>query len=259
MHKIFVRKTFYENLPDRPYREPRERFTRYYNDLSELEKCSYEYTGQLTSQYNYAELGDVVLQRCEKEDILNGVHLLIACYWSHEFDPDYSFGAYFCEKYQIKAKMFDICDQGILSPIAAIKIIQCYMKESVIENALLLCFDQIAIPLPKNYEGVIPKKTSALGLYFQKIYSEDCLFEIERADFYDEKKLVENNKYEDLYVNTNLELKNDSLNCAEIFYPIFINDKSIKNKKKFLLDINDIESNNQGFICGKIFSRGKKC
>lgn len=239
------------NFPNRIPREPRERFIRYYHDLHHLEKSQFSKLDvfTFTLQYTYAELGEAILDKCKNDNILKNLDLLIVCYWTHEFDPDYSCGAYFSDKYRLKGTSFDICDQGIMSPITALKIMQCYMKHSI-KNALLLCFDQSAIPLCNDYQGVKPGKASSMGIYFQNTDPEECFIEINQVGFDDYK-----NTDEEYKISVNSELKKEEINCAEIFKPLLIKSNFLFNKKKkFLLKISDIESNQLGYIRGKILN-----
>src|SRR5690606_35338791 len=122
MPNLYLTSHYHVLMPSKEIREPRRRFVRYYNDLFDMEGIAKpELTSYLqTFQYSYSELGDAVFASCQCEHVVSEIDLFIIAYWGHEFDPDGSFGAYFAHKYNITARMFDICDQGILSPISAI-------------------------------------------------------------------------------------------------------------------------------------------
>ena len=100
--------------------------------------------------------------------------LFVIAYWGHEFDPDGSFGAYFAHHYGIKATSFNVCDQGILSPITALQIILAYANSRRIRNAALLCFDQRSIPVENTFSGTLPAKNSARFLLFRPHQRESC-------------------------------------------------------------------------------------
>ncbi|NNM59138.1 MAG: hypothetical protein HKM04_04925 [Legionellales bacterium] len=177
---MYITDKHYLVLPAKKVVSPRDRFIRYYNDLADLEKQSRP-TDEIYltgDQYSYAELGDAILHRYKNDNVLNNLELLVICYWGHEFDPDYSFGAYLCDKYNIKAKNFDICDQSILSPVTAIQVIQSFFHNKQVSNALLVCFDQTTIPTAANYVGSKPEKSSVASVLFSNQQSDINQYQI---------------------------------------------------------------------------------
>ena len=240
---------YYKNLPDKyPKLIPRKRFIRYYADLYAL-----EHGDEITpisymagSQYTYAELGKEVLSQCQKDSVFDNLDLMVVCYWSHEFDPDDFCGAYFCDLYNIYGKSFDICDQGLLSPITALCIIKSYFEFSYIKNALLVCFDQTAIPIGKNFSGVLPNKTSSMAMLIEKFISKDAKFKINSVNVLtkSEKDQASVNKDSMIYTK---------YNCAEIFQPFFNNQfGELSKSKQFVLNVSDVASNDRGVISGEI-------
>jgi hypothetical protein len=162
-------KHYFSEMPVKPMRLPRERFLKFYQDLFALMKLNEPDIESFKrgDQYTYSELGDAILEKCEKDGILLNLNLLIFCYWAPEFDPDHSAGAYFCERYRISGKMMDVCDQGIIAAITGLKIIKAYFNQGLIKNALLICMNQTTIPMPKNEYLSLTGNSSAIGLFME--------------------------------------------------------------------------------------------
>ncbi len=256
MPNLNIIKNYYGDLTPHPVRMPRERFVRFYRDLYErLELEGPDPSSfQSGSQHTYAELGDAVLKQCEADGILKDLELLMVCSWTPEFDPEHSAGAYFCSRYGITGKTLDICDQGILSPIMAIKIINSYFNHGDISNALLLCIDQTTIPVPKNSLKNRPKKSSALGIFIKKGEKSKGIDFIhakispDRDALFFAGKISKAAEYNVGFMTTDFPY----LNCAEVLRPI-IYQESIKPREKshFMLTISDIESLDYGFLLGR--------
>lgn len=256
MPNLSIVKKYYGELKNGPVKMPRERFTRFYQDLfsrfelGEIDPMTY----QRGSQRSYVELGDVVLKQCEADGILKNLELLIVCYWAPEFDPEYSAGAYFCDRYGIKSKTFDVCDQGLLSPIMAMKIIKSYFKHAEIKNALLLCLDQTTIPSSGNPKKYFPKKSSALGLFFQKNDNPGSSGLIHAKISPNSGALFFTEKLTKAYQCSIGFLDSDfsHLNCAEILKPIFcLSHSQNLSAPYFILRVLDGESREYGFLLGR--------
>lgn len=149
MSNLYLSKQYYQAMLSRTQKIPRKRFVRYYNDLFNLEKLvGPEISTYLAeSQYDFYSLGGSVLKLAQETEDFSKLDLFTVAYWGHEFDPDGSFGAYFSSQYNITSTTFDVCDQGILSVVTAIKSIMLYAKRGKIKNAALLCFDKRSIPV----------------------------------------------------------------------------------------------------------------
>lgn len=256
MPNLKIVKNYFVELRNKPPKIPRERFTRFYEDLyaqfdlGAPDPMSY----QQGSQYNYAELGDGILKQCEADGILKNLELLIVCYWTPEFDPEYSAGAYFCERYSITGKTFDVCDQGLLSPIMALKLIKSYFNHTDIKNALLLCLDQTTIPAPKSGFKNLPKKSSALGIFIKKNKDNSVLDLIHAKISPDSEALFFAGKISKAQQFDIGFSKADFpyLNCAEILRPIiYQNSSSEKKESYFMLRISDFETRDYGFLLGR--------
>ena len=167
MPNLFLSGIYYQELTQKSFKQPRPRFIRYYEDLHQLEKMEpIDSNSYMTgAQLSYAELGDIILERCAKEEVLDVVDLMVVTHWSYEFDPDYACGAYFCHRYGLQCKTLDVCDQGILSPFTAFHLMKNYVEHDNITNALLLCLDQTTVPHSASYQGTLPELTSVLGVY----------------------------------------------------------------------------------------------
>lgn len=242
MPKLYLTKQYYMRMPTKPIREPRERFVRYYKDLFEMEGIPEPETMsyQTTSQYSFAELGDALFT--SYKTIFSDIDIFVAAYWSHEFDPENSFGAYFANQYGISSRMFDVCDQGILSPIIAINIIQSFVNAGKVNKAALFCFDQMAIPVEKDFDGVFPSENSSRILIFESRPAPNTLFIIEQAYLNPKHKQIKNtDECSTIYI------KPDSpyYSCAELFTPIL----NLTGFEKMVnLVVMDSGSANQGIL-----------
>jgi hypothetical protein len=151
-------------------KEPRARFVQYYKDLykhlgSELD----EQVFQEGAQASYSALGELVLAECYEKKLLQRLDLLVAAYWAYEFDPDHaSCGAYLCHRYQLDCKLFDVCEQGTLSPFTAIKLIKSFMQTNSLENAMMLLMEQTTIPRNKSDGDLVPTMSGATAVLFQE-------------------------------------------------------------------------------------------
>lgn len=245
MPDLYITKQYYKAMPIRSAKSPRDRFVRYYNDLFDLEGIARPALDAYLNgnQYSYCELGDAVLSEASKDLDLSKLDCFVVAYWGHEFDPDGSFGAYFSTQYNIQSRMFDVCDQGVLSPITAIALIQAYANAGVIKNAALLCFDQNSIPLEENYSGSIPSRSSARVLFFNvndsshakyKVISSEI--EVASSNGVDEKNVIK------------IDESSSDFSASDIFNPIFNADDVNSISREIGLRVLDSESEKQGFI-----------
>jgi hypothetical protein len=237
---MYIAKLYYKDLPDKPKCVPQNWFFEYFRDLYALEETD---TVDLSSynngsQYTYAELGDAVLASCASDNLLRNLDLMIVCFWSYEFDPVHACGAYFCERYKIKGKVFDVCEQGMLSPIIALQIIESYFKQGEASNAVLVCFDQTAIPVGEKFSGILPTKTSSLAMYIEHEKSNNSQFEILDSTI--------------VHRSACNFSSNHSMNCVELFTPLIEGRINKANGDDFTLMVSDVESEYCGLMKGKI-------
>ncbi|CAI1180614.1 hypothetical protein [Serratia marcescens] len=153
----YINQVFYKVMDRRELRRmPRDRFTIYQKDLHRIaQDVLTESTLLEGDQYSYTELGDAVLQDVEKGQALDGVDMAMFCYWTPEFDPDYSaFGPYFMDRYKINGHSFDICDNGSLASATALNVAGSYLKNGSVQKILLLGMEQNTIP--RNIEQGFP-------------------------------------------------------------------------------------------------------
>lgn len=232
MGTIYIADHYYCQLAEKNYTRPKTRFLAYYDDLYAMEEVNDYYTEDSymnSHQYTYAELGKSVLEQCFQKHNVCSFDLIVVSYSGHEYDPDHAFGAYFCNLYGIQCRMFDICDQGIISPFTAMKIIQAYMNQNSIRKAMLLCLDQPAIPVEAKRTHLKPVKSSARIMICESRYSESALFGIDNVE-------VE----ESDIMGMNVEAINRHHNsAAEVFSELFNFSMLNNNKEKISLSVVD--------------------
>jgi len=171
---VSIQSIIYQHHQEAGMKKTRERFKQYYRDLySHYGKKLDEETFDEGSQVTYSELGDAMLSKCHELKKMNDVDMLVFSYWAYEYDPDHaSCGAYLSHRYNLQCKMFDVCEQGTISPFMAIKIIHAYMKNTEINKAILLILEQTTIPRNKSDHDVVPANTGAIALVFEKNHSQ---------------------------------------------------------------------------------------
>lgn len=169
-HEIGISNILYQPYLSAGAKEPRARFVQYYQDLykhlgSQLDESIF----REGSQASYSALGHLVLAECHEKKLLQGLDLLVAAYWAYEFDPDHaSCGAYLCHQYQLDCKLFDVCEQGTLSPFTAIKLIKAFMQTNHLDSAMMLLMEQTTIPRNKFDGDVIPAASGAAAVLFKE-------------------------------------------------------------------------------------------
>lgn len=256
MSNLSIVKKYFSQVDEKGGKLPRSRFTQFYEDLYarfELGQVDPE-TYCRGAQLSYAELGDLVLKQCEADGILKSLELLVICYWAPEFDPDYSAGAYFCERYRIRGKTFDICDQGVLSPITAIKLIKSYFNHTEIKNALLVCLDQTTIPRSKSDMEIEPKKSTAMAIFFKKKFNSGSANIIHAKLSCKKESLFFSSKLSDAK-EYSIGFSEDFrfINCSETLRPI-LDDAypSSLGNPYFMIKVLDGWTQNYGFIFGRL-------
>jgi hypothetical protein len=177
MKNIYMTHCYYNNFKNPIKKYPRSRYVEYYRDLHSLfnEPLADESFWQ-GSQYSYAELGRSVLDQADKDDRLRDLDLMVIATWAYEFDPDYaSCGTHFAEHYKIKGLIFDVADQGVLSPVSAIQLIVRYLETDEYKSALLLVMEQTCIPRGKKFEfSCFPEMTAAMAIRFDNQGISSC-------------------------------------------------------------------------------------
>lgn len=159
-------------------RTPRERYFDYYRDLHARYKVPLdESTFYGESQYKFTELGYPLFEQAKEEGNLEGLDLMVATYWAHEFDPDLAAcGPHFAYKYGFDCNMFDVLDQGSISSVTALKIISSYMQSAGVNKALLFSLDQSGIPLIEAATISKPSRSCGAALVLQKTDASSNLF-----------------------------------------------------------------------------------
>lgn len=163
---LYINQVFYKVLAKRELRRvPRERYTVYQKDLHRIAQDELTESTLLEGdQYSYTELGDAVLGTIEGNTALADVDLAIFCYWTPEFDPDYSaFGPYFMDRYKIHGHSFDICDNGSLASATALTIADSYLQNGSAHKILLLGFEQNTIPRNLAHGLPVPERSCAIA------------------------------------------------------------------------------------------------
>src|SRR3990167_5756673 len=238
---MFITKNYYAKLENTPVKIARSRFTRYYNDLFLMEGVGLPSFSSYNKKnaYSFVDIGDEVLSLCDVENSFLDFDLFLVAYWSHEYDPDHTFGAYFCERYGIAKRTFDVCDQGVLAPLTALYLMQLYMTHGKVEKGALLCMDQAAIPVEHKFKGVLPSFASARVLLLSSKRCKNACYQITSLNF-KKGEIKESLPYHDqIFIN-----KEDArYNCAELFHSLFEVSHSIK-KKNIRIIVSDSESSN---------------
>ncbi|HCT7987729.1 TPA: hypothetical protein OT855_004661 [Serratia liquefaciens] len=163
---FYINQVFCKVLDKRELRRvPRDRFTIYQKDLHRIaQDVLSESTLLEGDQYSYTELGDAVLRGVEDSSALDGVDLAMFCYWTPEFDPDYSaFGPYFMDRYKISGHSFDICDNGSLASATALIVADSYLKNGSAKKILLLGLEQNTIPRNLAQGFPVPSRSCAIA------------------------------------------------------------------------------------------------
>ncbi|MEW2738387.1 hypothetical protein [Providencia sp. PROV130] len=162
----YINQVFCKVMDRRELRRiPRDRFITYQKDLHRIaQDVLTELTLLEGDQYSYTELGNAVLQDMEKEELLDGVDMAMFCYWTPEFDPDYSaFGPYFIDRYKIDGHSFDICDNGSLVSATALNVADSYLKNGTVQKILLLGMEQNTIPRNVVQGFPIPSRSCSVA------------------------------------------------------------------------------------------------
>jgi hypothetical protein len=255
MPKLYLANQYYQVMPAQTQKVPRDRFVQYYNDLFDLEGLTRPpLSVYLTEgQYDFSTLGEAVLKLAHVKEDFSKLDLFVVAYWSHEFDPNGSFGAYFSHQYGISSTLFDVCDQGILSSIVAIKLIMAYAKLGKIKNAALLCFDQRSIPVEVSFSGKLPVKSSARLLFFSTEKKETSRYQLLNADVSQHQQKITHQENAALRTIT-IESDSPYYSSAELFSPLF--DQTILNPlfSEVHLKVMDVESDWEGSILFKRIS-----
>ena len=253
MPSLYLTREYYQAMSVQMKKLPRARFTRYYNDLFALEGLERpSISAYMTEgQYTFVALGNAVLQPAQDIEDFSELDLFVVAYWGHEFDPDGSFGAYFAHHYGIRATSFNVCDQGILSPITALQIVLAYANSGRIKNAALLCFDQRSIPVEDTFSGTLPVKNSARFLLFSTEKRTTSPYKLVQATI-GQQQIT----WADSTALQTIIIKSGSpyCSCAELFSPLF--DQTIINRSlsEMCLQVMDTESEEQGSMLFKRIS-----
>lgn len=216
--EIYLNSAYAIALPETGGKVPRDRYIEYFNDLYNLYKGDVSpETFMEGSQYTYAELGDALFQNKVGLDQLQALDGIIVAHWSQEFDPDYaSCGPYFLNKYQLKADIFDICDQGTIAGFTALKIMMHYHQSDSFKEGMVLCLEQTTIPRDKKYADIIPQESGALALFTSKVKTENSI-KLLNIDIIPENELIDNFNIIDEKILDMLSMTRDEIESTSIF------------------------------------------
>lgn len=239
---MYITSHYYSSKLNNFGKIPRQRFINYYRDLFSIEgvKCSRLKASHKKNAYNFSELGNTVLSVCCARGDLIDCDLFAVAYWGHEYDPEHSFGAYFCHRYSITGKTFDVCEQGVLAPLTAMYLIQCYMQHGSVKKAALLCMDQSTIPLHDDFIGIKPHFASARIIFFHSEYQHHAFYKILSINFYQN------------FNKQRMEIEKDNQkSCPEIFYPMFEGRKKKHLKEIVRISAINVEGDSIGILCAE--------
>jgi len=179
----------------------RERYKVYYRDLySVYEGDLSEKTFYQGDMLRFTEMAESILPEYFSALSKPDISLLIICYWTPEFDPDYSApGPYFVYKYGLSCNSFDVTDCGSLASSTALWLGSSMASSNPDKNIVVLGLEQTTIPRDTSVKQSIPdsSRVAAITLgpqqynsYIKYIqggyYSEVDLREAERTDLLSE-------------------------------------------------------------------------
>lgn len=165
MSKVYIQSSTYLQLPARhEHKVPRSRYVQYYRDLmvhsaAQLDEVTF-YQGD---QYTYAELGDALFTGQDPAQVLQPTDVLIAAYWTPEFDPDYMATlSYFHDKYALSCQVFDVCDNGTLACMTAMHVGSAFLSnDDAVQTCTILGLEQTTIPRSLAAAMPIPAHSSS--------------------------------------------------------------------------------------------------
>jgi hypothetical protein len=239
MSKMYISGNFYMDMPFKSDSHPRDRFKQYYADLHAMEGINAPANDCYIKKnaYTYAELGESVLQKAAIEQDFSELDGFVVCYWGHEYDPQSTFGSYFASHFKIDCRMFDVCDQGILSLFTAVQIIWSYIKNKKAKKFALLCLDQAAIPVVEGFTGALPAAAASRLLIFSDEKGLSTKFEVLSC-------AIEPYSPDESAIT--LEPGANEYCTAKLFTPIFNQQHTVSIP--FKLTVKDSETNKQGSL-----------
>lgn len=176
----YLTNSYYQTFTSNSKKTPRTRYTQYVSDLYKMYQNTVNpFTFYEGDQLTYAEMGSALLDKIFSTYDAKLFDLVVISYWTHEFDPDYvACGPYFAEKYGIRAAIFDVSDQGTISPFTALQIIKQYLQGEDYHKGILLAFEQTTVPRNMTEFNLIPTISSAAALITEKNKHKETDFKL---------------------------------------------------------------------------------
>ena len=224
---------------DKP-KEVRERYKVYYRDLYSVYKGALsEETFYQGDMLRFTEMAESILPEYLSALSKSDISLLIICYWTPEFDPDYSApGPHFVYSYGLSCNSFDVTDCGSLASSTALWVASRMASSDPDKNIVVLGLEQTTIPRDASGKLSIPdsSRVAAITLGPQKDnssikyiqgghYSEGDLRVAESTDLLSEilqkcKLQSRNNKHKDLTVDFIVTRETTKINNSLTFQGI---------------------------------------
>jgi hypothetical protein len=182
------------SYPDRIYQEPKSDYVPYFYELHKHaggfldHALLYKKNG-----YSFAELMDISIQSNKKLlSLLEHADVCVLMHATYEYDANYAnIGSYLKDHYAIKADLFDMAGQGGCDFIPALHFISAIFAQSTMQNALIIGFEQRALPLRLNVDQLLPGYN---GIGFINVCSnhlfQSSMINIIKVDFMTEKNLA---------------------------------------------------------------------
>ncbi|TQF72936.1 hypothetical protein [Pseudoalteromonas luteoviolacea] len=143
--------------------EPRERFVVTQQDIHRMAGIKLEHDSMFRGdQYNHVDLFDPLYTEVPSS-FFDNIQLAVMSYWIPEFDPEYSaFGTYVQNKCELSCPFLDVSERGSLSPNVALTVAMEYaLADDLVEQALLMAFEQSTVPVAENSYHALPKFSSS--------------------------------------------------------------------------------------------------
>ncbi len=154
--------------PDPFFKKPNKDYFAYFEDMQRFTKTYLDQT-ILTqnSGYTFLELLEMMMRDNEKLlPLLQQADMIVFTHTSYEYDSHYSHvGPILAEKYHLKADMLDVIEEGDLSFTTAQHIISAYFSQSKIKHAVIIAFQQRALPL-RYVENIKLPECNSVKLFF---------------------------------------------------------------------------------------------
>ncbi|PIZ04939.1 MAG: hypothetical protein COY58_01350 [Gammaproteobacteria bacterium CG_4_10_14_0_8_um_filter_38_16] len=158
--------------------EPRSDFIEYCNDLHRV-SGGFFHPSFLKNKagFSFSELFDAlafyyptVLTDCRSADYSIVVHA------AAEYDPLYShIHPYLAQQYAIHCDSVDIAEQGILSVVTALHLLNAFFESKKIHRAMILGFDQCCLPVTCHAQPILPALNGVALLSLSRVFNVDTV------------------------------------------------------------------------------------